>query len=57
MKFSKERKFSKMKDENKGKDIVCYECKKPGHIKPDCPFLKKTKGNPGKKKHALKVET
>ena len=30
------------KDEASKKDpIVCYECKKPGHIKYDCPNLKK----------------
>ncbi|MQL89710.1 hypothetical protein Taro_022291 [Colocasia esculenta] len=41
--------FKKGKDFKKleGKDVkksepICYECKKPGHIKADCPKLKKT---------------
>ena len=29
--------------------IVCYECKKPGHIKFECPFLKKQSKRPSKK--------
>ncbi|MQL92058.1 hypothetical protein Taro_024670 [Colocasia esculenta] len=40
--------FKKWKDFKKpeGKDVkksesICYECKKPGHIKTDCPKLKK----------------
>ncbi|MQM12366.1 hypothetical protein Taro_045284 [Colocasia esculenta] len=40
------------KKERKEKDPVCYECRKPGHLRPDCPKLKKT-GQPekSKKKH------
>lgn len=53
----KREEFSKAKDENKGKKVVCYECKKPGHIKPQCPVLKKLKVKARKKKHALKAET
>ncbi|GAV57810.1 DUF4219 domain-containing protein/UBN2 domain-containing protein, partial [Cephalotus follicularis] len=26
---------------SKHEDIICYECKKPGHCKSDCPMLKK----------------
>ena len=43
MKFSEDKTFSKEKDENKGNDIICYECKKSGHIKLECPLLKKRK--------------
>ena len=35
----------------KTKEVTCYECKKPGHIKSDCPKLKsKNKGAKYKKK-------
>ena len=35
----------------KTKDVTCYECKKPGHIKSECPKLKfKNKGAKDKKK-------
>nr|XP_053603961.1 uncharacterized protein LOC128671499 [Plodia interpunctella] len=29
------------KKRNKKKEIICFNCKKPGHKKPDCPILKK----------------
>ncbi|PKA52920.1 hypothetical protein AXF42_Ash001901 [Apostasia shenzhenica] len=45
----KEKKESTSK--NKEDDIVCYECKKSGHIKPNCPLLKTRKVK--KKKQAL----
>ena len=32
-----------MEESQKKESIVCYECKKPGHIKPKCPLLKKSK--------------
>ncbi|MQM08249.1 hypothetical protein Taro_041103 [Colocasia esculenta] len=40
------------KKERKEKESVCYECRKPGHLRPDYPKLKKT-GQPekSKKKH------
>lgn len=41
MKFSEDRKTFKSKEEVNGKDIVCYECRKLGHIKPGCSSLKK----------------
>ena len=28
-------------DLNKETTIICFECKKPGHIRADCPLLKK----------------
>ncbi|GAV71298.1 LOW QUALITY PROTEIN: zf-CCHC domain-containing protein/DUF4219 domain-containing protein, partial [Cephalotus follicularis] len=31
------------------KQVICYECDKPGHIRPDCPRLKKRKDNLKKK--------
>ncbi|MQM11663.1 hypothetical protein Taro_044572 [Colocasia esculenta] len=42
--FKKGRDFKKseVKDTKKSEPI-CYECKKPGHIKAECPKLKKTK--------------
>ncbi|MQL80907.1 hypothetical protein Taro_013379 [Colocasia esculenta] len=40
--FKKNKDFRKpeVKDPKKG-EVICYECKKPGHIKADCPMLKK----------------
>ncbi|WP_375619028.1 hypothetical protein, partial [Bartonella sp. AC134YNZD] len=38
------RKFQKFRKEEslkKKEEVICYECNKPGHIKPDCPRLKK----------------
>ncbi|KAE8678027.1 hypothetical protein F3Y22_tig00111458pilonHSYRG00129 [Hibiscus syriacus] len=53
------RKFKRnegLKNEPKEKDpIICYECKKPGHVKYDCPQLKK-KGQ-SKNKHKAHVAT
>ncbi|GAV77934.1 zf-CCHC domain-containing protein, partial [Cephalotus follicularis] len=31
------------KSDKEEKEVICYECKKPGHIRPDCPKLKKRK--------------
>ncbi|KAA3488200.1 Copia protein [Gossypium australe] len=58
MKFNKAKRFPKreiIKDEpnkNEKDQIVCYECKKLGHIKFDCPQLKK-KGALKQKKKAM----
>jgi len=51
------KKAYKNKEESKGKDIVSYECRKPRHIKPECPSIKKKKGKFEKMTKALKVET
>ena len=45
------KKFKKYMKMDKGKSsqskkvnkVVCYNCNKPGHVKPDCPLLKKKK--------------
>ncbi|GAV59495.1 LOW QUALITY PROTEIN: zf-CCHC domain-containing protein/UBN2 domain-containing protein, partial [Cephalotus follicularis] len=31
------------KSDKEEKEVICYECNKPGHIRPDCPKLKKKK--------------
>ncbi|GAV76871.1 LOW QUALITY PROTEIN: zf-CCHC domain-containing protein/UBN2 domain-containing protein, partial [Cephalotus follicularis] len=47
--FSKKqlKKFQSKGDSSKSdkdeKEVICYECNKPGHIRPDCPKLKKKK--------------
>ena len=40
----------------KSKDVICFHCRKHGHIKPNCPLLKK-KTKFEKAKKALKAET
>ena len=40
-KNNEQRKFRGYK--NKNEPITCYECKKPGHIRPECPLLNKFK--------------
>ncbi|GAV58050.1 zf-CCHC domain-containing protein [Cephalotus follicularis] len=37
------------KNEKEEKEVICHECDKPGHIRPDCPKLKKRKGKIKKK--------
>jgi len=37
--------------------VICFECKKKRHIRPNCPLLKKKKGRTKKYKIALKAET
>ena len=45
------KKFKKYMKMDKGKSsqskkvnkVVCYNCNKSGHVKPDCPLLKKKK--------------
>ncbi|KAE8707081.1 hypothetical protein F3Y22_tig00110387pilonHSYRG00804 [Hibiscus syriacus] len=53
------RKFKRnegLKNEPKEKDhIICYECKKPGHVKYDCPQL--TRKGQSKNKHKAHVAT
>lgn len=40
-----------------GKDVIYFQCRKRGDIKPNCPLLKKRKGKFEKFKRALKEET
>ncbi|KAH9783348.1 Integrase catalytic domain-containing protein [Citrus sinensis] len=43
-KNNKQRKFRGYKNKKEKKEpITCYECKKPGHIRPECPLLNKFK--------------
>jgi len=46
-----------MEDVESSKDVICFECKKMGHIKPNYPMLKKNKGKYEKYKKALKAKT
>ena len=49
-KKSQRREMIKGESSKREKDpSVCYECKKPGHIKFECPFLKKQSKRPSKK--------
>ena len=43
-------------DSSKESTIICYECKKLGHIKADCPLIKK-KGKKDKWKRAMAAMT
>ncbi|GAV87019.1 zf-CCHC domain-containing protein [Cephalotus follicularis] len=53
--FSKKqlKKFQSKRDTSKGdkdeKEVICYECDKSGHIRPDCPNLKEKKDKVKKK--------
>ncbi|KAH9725344.1 hypothetical protein KPL70_007839 [Citrus sinensis] len=43
-KSSERRKFKDLKNRKENKEVIkCYECKKPGHIRTDCPLLNKLK--------------
>ncbi|KAH9698134.1 hypothetical protein KPL71_023896 [Citrus sinensis] len=43
-KNNEQRKFRGYKNKKEKKEpITCYECKKPGHIRPECPLLNKFK--------------
>ena len=39
-------------EKSKNDEVICYECKKPGHIRTDCPLLKSSKKS---KKKAMKA--
>lgn len=39
-------------EKSKKDEVICYECKKPGHIRTDCPLLKSSKKS---KKKAMKA--
>ena len=59
-KFLRRKKFSQrfQRSDSKKENVTCYECKKPGHYKSDCPDLKKGK-EPSRfeRKKALKAST
>jgi len=46
-----------MEEDELGKDVICFEYKKNGHIKPNYPLLKKKKGKYEKYKNAQKAKT
>ena len=39
-KFLNKEKVAKKESKRRNK-LICYECGEPGHVKPDCPYLKK----------------
>ncbi|XP_022157467.1 uncharacterized protein LOC111024159 [Momordica charantia] len=39
-------------EKSKKDEVICYKCKKPGHIRTDCPLLKSSKKS---KKKAMKA--
>jgi len=45
-----------MEDVETSNDVICFECKKNAHIKPNCPLLKKTKVKYEKYKKSLKAK-
>jgi len=48
-------KLTKVLDDSKEEDIICYRFNKPGHIKPNCPLNQLNKGNKKKKKFCCYV--
>ncbi|XP_028798693.1 uncharacterized protein LOC114754113 [Neltuma alba] len=52
-KFQTKRRISTSQNESK-EPIICFECKKPGHIKAECPQLSKMKDREKKKERFKK---
>ncbi|KAL4367156.1 hypothetical protein GQ457_05G007260 [Hibiscus cannabinus] len=55
-KFLRKGEFKNKNREEEKDQLICYECKKPGHIRTECPQLKK-KSFGKKKKHKAHVAT
>jgi len=43
-------KINKVLDDSKNEEIICYQCNKPGHIKPNCLLNQSSKGKNLKQK-------
>ena len=54
-KFLRRQNFHKKYEGRQTKEVTCYECKKPGHIKSDCPKLKSKNKGANYKKKAFKA--
>ena len=54
--FQRKRDFKAKSKEEEKDQIICYECKKPGHIRTDFPLYKR-KGFEKKKKQKVHVAT